>query len=152
MSPAAVGPATPPVASDRMCRDGLCRYAACALTACQRGFRCDAQRGCVDRCTEIVCPGRTRCEAGECTSCLVRGCPVGQVCRGDACVPNPCLDKSCAGTGNYCRDGACIRGCVGVRCDDGQLCRDGDCVADRCAGKACIQGEFCDPEDGQCHR
>jgi hypothetical protein len=47
-------PGNAPCPADRMCRDGLCRYAACALTPCARGFRCDPQRGCVDRCTETA--------------------------------------------------------------------------------------------------
>ncbi len=143
-------PGDGPCPAQRMCREGLCRYAACALTPCERGFRCDPQRGCVDRCSETVCPGGTRCEAGECTSCLIQGCPAGQVCRGDGCVPNPCTARTCDLPGNFCRDGACVRGCVGVRCDEGEVCRDGDCVADRCAGKACIAGQFCDPASGAC--
>ncbi|HEY0710317.1 MAG TPA: MopE-related protein [Polyangia bacterium] len=147
--------------NDRVCRDGLCRFVECARTACPASARCDARRGCVDRCEGVVCPGGTRCESGECTSCFLRGCPQGQICRGatssltgapandEACVANPCAGKLC-GVGEFCREGACVRGCAGVSCGDGELCRDGVCVADACAGKACPKGDFCDSRTGGC--
>jgi hypothetical protein len=134
---------------DRICRDGLCRFAECVLKPCPFGFRCDTRRGCVDRCEGVICPGQTRCENGECTSCYLRGCPAGEVCRGDTCVPNPCAEKSCP-AGSYCRDGQCIKSCVGVVCDGGRICRDGACVKDACGGKSCAEGEFCDRTDGRC--
>jgi hypothetical protein len=139
----------PACPAGRMCAEGLCRFAACVRTPCQPGFRCDPARGCIDRCEGVSCPGGTRCQGGECTSCLVRGCDTGSVCRGESCVPNPCAGLRCT-PGSYCRDGACVAGCVGVSCTAGEICRDGVCRADRCAGRACPRGQFCDPAIGQC--
>jgi Putative metal-binding motif len=148
----------PACAADRICREGLCRYVACVRTPCQPGFRCDPKRGCIDRCEGVTCPGNTRCENGECTSCLLRGCAAGEVCRRtevggvaeDRCVANPCGGKSC-GAGQYCRDGVCAAGCTGVSCEEGEVCRDGACVSDLCAGRRCGAGEYCDSRDGVCH-
>jgi hypothetical protein len=132
-------------AADRLCRDGLCRFAECVRVPCQPGFRCEPNRGCVDRCEGVTCPGGTRCDNGECTSCLVRGCggaapgAIGaMVCRGEQCVANPCAGLKCT-EGKFCRDGACVAGCVGVDCADGEVCRDGVCRSDRCAGRSCPQ-------------
>jgi hypothetical protein len=105
----------------------------------------------------VTCPGGTRCDNGECTSCLVRGCGGAapgasgamMVCRGEQCVPNPCAGQRCP-DGKFCRDGACVAGCVGVNCSDGEICRDGVCRTDRCAGRACPQGQYCDSNVGQC--
>jgi hypothetical protein len=142
--------------ADRLCREGLCRYVECVRTPCQFGFRCDPKRGCVDRCEGVSCPGGTRCENGECTSCYLRGCAAGQVCRAnggaaETCVANPCAGKTCP-DGLYCRDGACVRGCTGVSCNDGEVCRDGACAKDACAGRKCASGEYCDSKDGVCRK
>ncbi len=149
----------PDCSSNRLCQAGLCRFVACVRTPCAAGFRCDPKRGCVDRCEGVSCPAQSRCDNGECTSCLLRGCPEGQICRRtsasasgiaeDTCVAHPCTGKTC-GAGQYCRDGACVRGCTGVSCDDGQTCRDGDCVPDACTGRRCGPGETCDGKDGVC--
>ncbi len=140
--------------SDRLCREGLCRYVECVRTPCEAGFRCDPKRGCIDRCEGVSCPGGTRCENGECTSCFLRGCENGQVCRRtgaaeETCVANPCAGKTCA-DGTYCRDGACVISCNGVACESGELCRDGVCAKDACAGRRCGAGEYCSPQDGVC--
>jgi hypothetical protein len=149
-------PANAACPADRLCREGLCRFAECVRVPCQPGFRCEPARGCVDRCEGVTCPGGTRCENGECTSCLVRGCggaapgaSGAMVCRGETCVANPCAGQRCT-DGKFCRDGACVAGCVGVTCSDGEVCRDGTCRADRCAGRSCPGGQYCDPNVGQC--
>ena len=155
-------PRDPECASDRLCREGLCRFVECVRTACAAGFRCDPKRGCVDRCEGVACPNNIRCDNGECTSCLLRGCPAGQVCRrsttpplaepaDDRCVANPCADRICA-AGQYCRNGDCVAGCTGVSCGEHEVCRDGACKSDPCAGRRCASGEYCDSADGVCRQ
>ncbi len=138
-------------AVDRICQDGVCVFTECVRTPCPTGFRCDAKRGCVDRCEDVTCAEGFRCENGICLSCQNDGCPSGQLCRGVVCEPDPCLGVSCPG-GSYCSEGVCAASCTGVKCSKRQSesCRLGQCVPDRCLGVTCGRHGFCDPSTGAC--
>ena len=115
---------------------------------------------CIDPCQTTQCPSSQDCVAGKCVppcSCFSGdvGCTTsGWVCdRGhsDQCVPQACLNKTCA-AGEHCNDqGTCVGLCDGVTCPPGQTCIEakGGCVS-LCDGVSCPSGQSCDPKTGKC--
>ena len=92
---------------------------------------------------DLECAGGERCVNGACIvadgdQCTADSqCPVGQICRGDRCVPNPteCVnDGDCPG-GGRCTSGQCgppDPDCVTDRdCENDEACEEGACVGPR---------------------
>jgi len=83
-------------------------------------------------------------------------CPMGQVCIGEYCAPDPC-----ASVENTCGADRCLARCVplrdpcaGVRCAERETCVEGrcnpGCYPSLCAGVMCPTGQFCARSSGQC--
>ena len=149
------------------CDQGTCKPSQCGGVVCTNGRICQPSTGkCIDDpCAYMTCPSGQYCRSGSCfndpcqgrcksnetcwgggfcvpNNCYFSGCPTGQKCIGGTCVQDRCANKTCA-TGEFCRNGNCIKSCASVTCGTGQICQDGKCVTNSCAGVSCPSGETC---------
>jgi MYXO-CTERM domain-containing protein len=108
---------------------------------------------------QIDAPGST-CKAGRlicrgkdgfvCEGCVL---PTAEVCDGKDNNCDGIIDTSAqCPSGFGCRDGQCIRQCVGgeMPCPPGYKCVNQFCVPQRCQGVTCPAGERCDENTGSC--
>jgi Notch-like protein len=129
-----------------LCEGGVCRDARCSIPceATEFGERCPLGQRCVDHfCLDDLCFGMPPCEPSADGS--------GNVCREGACIP-VCEGSTC-GEPNVCRrtDGACVgNNCIFLPylCAESEICVEGACSADPCAGVSCGAAAFC--RDGSC--
>ncbi len=153
--------------SGQYCDQGTCKPSQCGGVVCTNGRICEPSTGkCIDDpCAYMTCPSGQYCQQGSCyndpcggrcktnetcwgngfcvpNNCYFSGCPTGQLCIGGTCVQDRCANKTCA-SGEFCRDGNCIKSCASVTCGANQVCQDGQCVSNPCAGVSCPSGEVC---------
>jgi MYXO-CTERM domain-containing protein len=131
--------------------DDLCVDAACVFPCladefpCPYGFYCDSL------------PEGDFCLPDPCIQNGVE-CPDGEFCQvNDETGDSECVDL-CAGVeclpGAMCQGGLCVD-CFDTGCEDGFDCiRNGDgvgvCIEDQCDQVTCDEGQFCDPDNGEC--
>ncbi len=138
-----------PCSAGLECRGGFCVPPSCGGMTCRDGQRCLNDR-CVDACEGVMCQAGQVCRNGTCreNSCYTLGCPdPAQVCVNGTCAADTCRGVTCP-DGQFCRDGACVRSCQGVRCFVGNRCVDGECVPDACVGVECDSNARCVVQDG----
>ena len=162
-----------------ICEQDFCVPDPCFDVVCPQGE--DGERNvcqdgsCLPICdTRPACPGDTVCRPSD-GLCVPDNChylPLcgdGELCKEEACVPDPCLDVTCPES-QFCREGACIASCAEVTCEageecrdgaceptgcavscpDGRVCSDGACVRSPCTGRNCPAGQACEPQSGTC--
>ncbi|MCO4762100.1 MAG: hypothetical protein KC502_11385, partial [Myxococcales bacterium] len=151
------------VAQAASCNDGnLCTVGdACAKGACVAGKKqsCDDNNDC----TADSCDPKLGCKSvttkAQCSDGDV--CTIGDVCKGDLCVPGP-IEKKCDDK-NACTVDLCdpLKGCVytdslnactdGDACTIGDSCKKGKCIAgspQQCDDGNPCTNDSCDPKKG----
>jgi len=137
---------------------------ACQGGSCQKGKTldcddknpctadsCDATAGCKQIATAGSCSDGNACtladacQAGACTSGLLKACPDGDKCTEDGCDESSgtCTHKLLTGCSKVCsKDGDC---------DDGNPCTDNTCESGKCESQvksgACDDGSVCTGND-----
>lgn len=142
-----------------VCYQSVCRV-PCSGEFCGNGDAC------------VATPKGNLCLPSSCTQ---GGCPAGETCLNDQCVPS-CTGVVCP-SGQTCQDGNCLDRCAAVVCPNGQQCAggtcgppctclqgdlgcaaqtgtvcasNGACVAAMCKGVTCSGTQHCDPSTGAC--
>lgn len=132
------------------CKDGTCQPLPCVEgnSKCENGMRKVCKSGVW---IDSPCKGGFECKNGVCVeiSCYTKGCPDGYICKNGSCsATDPCTGIICK-SGEFCRDGICVRACGFVKCEDGYYCDDyGNCVLDKCYGIKCKVNQYC--SEGKC--
>lgn len=126
------------------CQQGQCRCSsdrACAANqACVQG-RCETRAPCT---TEANCPAGQRCE------------PTQGLCHPPCRLPTDCapgVDPTLAPLLFTCREGDCLRPCVGdAACGAGFVCEAGACTRAPCTTRTdCPAGQYCtSATNGRC--
>ncbi|MBI5543193.1 MAG: hypothetical protein HY901_04855 [Deltaproteobacteria bacterium] len=91
------------------------------------------------------CPDGQRCVADQClpVTCPGTPCGAGQVCLSAVCTDEACVGKTCSATE------ACLRGfcypidCPGDPCAEDSVCVNSRCVTKSCVDRHCASDEVC---------
>ena len=183
--------------SDTNCQIGeICQGGICipgCTTLCPEGQHCSGgscQPGCVsdsncggntphcntntDQCVECntngQCSGNTPyCYQNTCVNCVSdNGCPLGEICNGNTCVPGcrsnancpsnepvcyggncvECTQNSDCNTGFCGNNNTCVNCLVDTDCPIGTYCNNGNCVQGCHVDSNCAVGEYCN--NGNC--